>query len=191
MKIFHLFSVLFLFSPCFLFAQETSYEEYRQKVVEEQRGKIQYFFSLITQVSSVTVDQANNVLDVEAMWQIEYYDESLTEEESMAFYEGDADTLVSRTFQRIEEYSNILLPSGYDLINRREFLENLIINLISSKEAPIQGDLPMFVNRYETTYPRSKDWSVVIQFYGHPYDVVSKIIVNDTTDVLQKIGLTQ
>ncbi|MGM0588952.1 MAG: hypothetical protein ACQETE_11080 [Bacteroidota bacterium] len=191
MKIFQLFSVLFLISPCFLFAQDTSHEEYKQKVVEEQRGKIQYFFSLITQDSSVTVDQANNVLDVEAMWQIEYYDENLTEEESMAFYEGDADTLVSRTFQRIEEYSNILLPSGYELINRREFLENLIINLVSSKQAPIQGDLPLYVNRFEATYPGSKNWSVVIQFYGHPYDVISKIIVNDSMDVLQKICLTQ
>ena len=191
MKIFQLLSVLILFSPYFLFAQDTSHEEYKQKVGEEQKEKVQYLFSLITQDSSVTVDQANNVLDVEAMWKIEYYDESLTEEESMAFYEGDADTLVSRTFQRIEKYSNILLPSGYSLINRNEFLENLIINLSSSKEAPVQGDLPLYVNRFEVTYPDSKNWSVVIQFYGHPYDVISKIIVNDSTDVLQKIGLNQ
>lgn len=179
MRTFSLFTILFFIGISPAFAQSTN------EIKTEQENVILKFFQLILQDTPVTVSQSYDVFNPEETWNVDYYNENLTEEQQNEFYEGDPDTLISRTFEKIENFESALIPNVSNEIPDERFLRSLKIELISSV-----GE-QMKVNSYKVTSHFDENWKVQIGFYGHPFNQVSKIVINDSLDILNEIGLTK
>ncbi len=178
MRTFSLFTILFFIGISSALAQSLD------EIKTEQETVILKFFQLILQDNPVTVSQSYDVFNPEETWNIDYYNENLTEEQQNEFYQGDPDTLVSRTFEEIANFESALIPEIPNEAPVDKLLRSLKIELISS-----DGE-QMKVNRYKVTSHFDDNWNVEIGFYGHPYNQVSKIVINDSLDILKEVGLT-
>jgi len=178
MRIFSLFTILFFIGISSALAQSTD------EIKNEQENVILKFFQLLLQDTPVTVSQSYDVFNPEETWNVDYYNENLIEEQQNEFYEGDPDTLISRTFKKITNFDSALIPDMPSEAPVDKFLKSLKIELISS-----EGE-QMKVNSYKVTSHFDDNWKVQIGFYGHPFNQVSKIVINDSLDILREIGLT-
>jgi len=178
MRTFSLLTILFFIGISPSFAQITN------EIKTEQENVILKFFQLLLQDTPVTVSQSYDVFNPEETWNVDYYNENLTEKQQNEFYEGDPDTLISRTFEKIENFDSALIPDIPNETLDDKFLRSLNIEMISS------DGKQMKVNSYKVTSHFDENWKVQIGFYGHPFNQVSKIVISDSLDILKEIGLT-
>jgi hypothetical protein len=156
------------------------------EIQSQQKEVILHFYQLLLQETPVTVSQAHEIFNPEQMWNIEYYDESLSAEQKSAFYNGDADTLISQTFKKIDNYKSDLIPNHSSETSSSELIESFTIELTDSG-----GDEQIRINQYQIFSSKDENWNVIIGFYGHPFQQVSKIIIGEKTDILKEIGLSE
>ncbi|MEQ8525804.1 hypothetical protein [Gracilimonas sp.] len=156
-----------------------------EEIQSQQKEVILHFYQLLLQETPVTVSQAHEIFNPEQMWNIEYYDESLSAEQKSAFYDGDPDTLISRTFKKIDNYKSDLIPNYSSETSFSELIESFTIELINSR-----GDEQIRVNQYQVISSIDENWKVIFDFYGHPFQQISKIIIGERKDILKEIGLS-
>ncbi len=165
-----------------------------EEVYEMQKMVIRNFYQLLFQDSSVTVSQANEVFHPEDLWNIEYYSDSLSDKQKSEFFYGDPDTLISRTFKKIKTLvpgyifpfePSALTDSGRTIIGKKLNIE------LEPDSSSINKDTSVKTFRYLVRLNPTMHWWVTFEFFGHPNQYISKIILKNGTDLLEKIGLTK
>tara|TARA_Y100001935_G_C17067404_1_gene389822 strand:+ start:64 stop:630 length:567 start_codon:yes stop_codon:yes gene_type:complete len=163
------------------------------EIYSQQKKVIRTFYKLLLQESSVTITQANDIFHPEDLLNIEYYSDTLSEEEMDEFYYGDSDTLISKAFEQLRSFvPGSIFPLERSALtdSARKSMAFLNIDLKSYDDSGNQ-QINSQANSYNVMLEPTMNWSVIFEFYEHQNRFISRILLSNGTDLLEQIGLTK